>query len=300
LWTVSAVYAFTDGWEQAEELAQKCHATLGELTRHKFPDGETLVTATPAEVRGGGTVALYRSLYDPDAKLIEVLLAADALRGAGAQKVILITPYLPYMRQDRAFKPGQAVSQTVLGKVLAAHFDGVVTVQPHLHRTRHLSSIFGTMPALNLPAGRAIAADLAGHISPRAIVVGPDEESEPLVQDVASRLSLAHFVAKKVRKGDKSVSLALPGDIKLAGDPVIIVDDIISSGGTIAALTRVLKDAGAGSITVYAVHTFCDAHALMGLHAGGVDKVKSISSIPNASNVISVVDIIASGLGVRS
>jgi len=298
-WTPDAVYYFADGWNQAQALAQKCRAVAGECDVHRFPDGETLVTVSPAESLAGRVVAIYRSLHDPNAKLVELMLAANALRALGATKLILITPYLPYMRQDRAFKPGQAVSQATIGGFLAGLFDGIVTVQPHLHRTKSLSAVFGDKRAFDLRAGGAIAAHMRRLADPSRVIVGPDEESETLVRDVVDVLGVSWFVARKVRRGDNEVEIELPQNLDIAGLPIAIVDDIVSSGGTIAALAKALKAAGAGEIKVYAVHALFDQRAAYLMMRAGVSKIRSLSTVPHTTNAIGVVDLICSGLGVK-
>lgn len=298
-WIPDVVYSFSDGWNQAQALAKRCHAISGECDVHRFPDGETLVTVSPSQSLEGRVVAIYRSLHDPNAKLVELILAANALRALGAAKLILIAPYLPYMRQDRAFKPGQAVSQTIIGGFLASIFDGFVTVQPHLHRTKSLSTVFGGKPAFDLSAGGAIAAHMRSTADPYRVIVGPDEESENLVRDVVDVLGVSWFVARKVRRGDNEVEIELPQGLEITGHPITIVDDIVSSGGTIAALAKALKSAGAGEITVYAVHALFDQRAVYWMTRAGVSKIRSLSTVPHTTNAIAVVDLICSGLGVK-
>ncbi|MGE3335254.1 MAG: ribose-phosphate diphosphokinase [Rhodospirillaceae bacterium] len=298
-WVPDAVYSFSDSWNQAQALAQKCGALYGECDVHRFPDGETLVTVAPGASLAGRVVALYRSLNDPNSKLIELLLAADALRALGAEKLILIAPYMPYMRQDRAFKPGQAVSQMTVGNLLADKFDGLVTVQPHLHRTKSLSAVFGGKPALNLGAGRAIAAHMQGMSDPLSVVVGPDEESEPLIRDVIDVLGTSWFIARKVRRGDTEVEFDQLNGREIANHPITIVDDIVSSGGTVATLAKALKKAGAGDITVYAVHALFDQRAANLMARAGVSKMRSLSTVSHTTNAVSVVDLICAGLGVK-
>jgi ribose-phosphate pyrophosphokinase len=298
-WIPDAVYSFSDGWNQAQALAQKCRAQAGECDLHRFPDGESLVTVTPSRSLHGRVVALYRSLHDPNGKLIELMLAASALRALGAAKLILIAPYMPYMRQDRAFKPGQAVSQIAVGGFLAGIFDGFVTIQPHLHRTKSLSAVFGGKPAFDLGAGRAIAAHMRDVAEPFSVVVGPDEESEDLVRDVVDVLGTSWFVARKQRRGDGEVNIELPPALEIEGHPITIVDDIISSGGTIATLAKALKHAGAGEITVYAVHPLFDQRAAYLMTRAGVSKIRSLSTVPHTTNAIPIVDLICTGLGVK-
>jgi ribose-phosphate pyrophosphokinase len=293
------VFSFADGWNQAQALASRCGATMGTCDVHRFPDGESLIAVEPAGSLAGKAVALYRSLNDPNEKLVEVMLAADAFRRCGAARLILIAPYLSYMRQDKVFTPGQSLSQEVVGHFLAAHFDVLITVEPHLHRTSSLRSIFAGKPALDIAAGKAIATHIKASCGPRTVIVGPDEESEPLIRDVAGALGVSWLVARKSRRGDQDVVLDLPIDSGLQGNPVVIVDDIISTGGTVMNLARALKRAGAGEIVVYAVHALFDQRAALQMERAGVSKIRSLSTVPHPTNAITVVDLIAVGLGVR-
>lgn len=296
-WRPNVVYGFPESETQARDFAQRCGAGAAQVAVHHFPDGESLVTALPASGVKGRTVAVYRSLHLPNAKLIEVLLAASAIRAQGAARVILITPYMPYMRQDKAFRPGEAVSQVVVAKLLAEAFDGVITVQPHLHRTHAMSDVFGEIPVMVLSAGDAIGQDIVGRGYSRAVIVGPDEESVDLVRDVVGHRDLSGVVANKKRFGDRDVRITLPTLPNMNGWPVIIVDDIVSSGGTLATLAKTLRDAGAQSISAYVVHALFDDQAAAVMQAAGIDDVRSVSCVPHASNAISVVDLIARELG---
>lgn len=97
------LHGFADSFRFARDLARGIGAPLSRIRVHAFPDGESLVRV---EHPPGREAIIVRSLHDPNAKLLEVLLAADAVRRAGARRVTLVAPYLPYMRQDRVFAPG--------------------------------------------------------------------------------------------------------------------------------------------------------------------------------------------------
>src|SRR3569623_1751118 len=117
------------------------------------------------------------------------------------------------MRQDKAFHLGEAVSQRVIGGLLAQAFDGVVAVDPHLHRTPRLSQVLAGKPALALSAGPAVAAYLRDNAwAQTALLIGPDEESGPIVRRIATALGRPWAVCRKVREADRSVRLALPED----------------------------------------------------------------------------------------
>ena len=124
--------------------SRRCDASL--------PDGETLVRVTH---NIGVEAILVQSFNDPDRKLMPALLAADALRRAGASRVTLVAPYLAYMRQDKVFRSGEPISQRVFGQCLGRAFDRVLTVEAHLHRTHRLSDVTGR--ARSLSAAPAIA-----------------------------------------------------------------------------------------------------------------------------------------------
>ena len=130
-WRPDIVGAFSGSGATA--LAGALAVPLTQIDVHRFPDKEARVRVMDCAAVQGRHVALYRSLDDPDSKIIEVLLAASALRDAGAAAVTLVAPYLCYMRQDKAFNPGEAVSQRAIGALLAQAFDGLVAVDPHLH-----------------------------------------------------------------------------------------------------------------------------------------------------------------------
>jgi ribose-phosphate pyrophosphokinase len=287
------VFGFEDSAGPAEALAKSLGAAYETIEVHYFPDSECRV-----RIKGRARKpAIYRPLHFPNPKLIEILLAASVLRDDGAGDICLIAPYLPYMRQDIAFRPGEAVSQKVIGRLLANAFDRLVAVDPHLHRTPRLSDVFGGKPALALSGAPAIV----GHLKTRQVpanvlVMGPDEESEPLARAVAEPLGLPLAVAAKVRKGDRDVAITLPPDLDVDRRSVIIVDDMITSGATIVTLARSLRDIGAKSVDVYTTHALFDDRAAKAFAAAGIRRVVSCDGIPHPSNDISIAGVLAEGL----
>ena len=114
-----AVYGFAETEPQARALAEMLGVGYETVEVRHFPDRESLVRV-PAPAAPAALV--YRSLDDPNGKLIELMLASSALRANGARQIALIAPYLAYMRQDTAFHPGEAVSQRIVGRFLAGLF----------------------------------------------------------------------------------------------------------------------------------------------------------------------------------
>ncbi len=178
---ISAVHAFADEAATAGRLANAIGTPLETIELHVFPDAETLPKVAPAT----GTVVLHRSLWSPNDKIVPLLLAADALRRRGAERLVLVAPYLCYLRQDTVFHDGEPVSRDVLGRLLGERFDVIVTVQLHLHRTADLSSAFAGARTIVIGAGAAIAAALV-PAAPGTVIVGPDIESAPWAAEVGA------------------------------------------------------------------------------------------------------------------
>jgi ribose-phosphate pyrophosphokinase len=290
---IDAILGFDDSSHQVGELANLLGLPHEIASVHTFPDEESLVQVH----RSARHVAIYRSLHHPNPKLFEVLLAASALRDIGVRQVSLIAPYLPYMRQDIAFAPGQAVSQRVLGQMFAALFDGFITIDPHLHRTHELKSVFCGKPSLALSATSLIAEHARAHCTKLyGLVVGPDEESGPFVQAIANEIGVKSAVATKNRHGDRRVTISIPSGTDVKDQRVLIADDIISTGTTVAFLASALKFKGARQVDVYATHALCDDRALAALRAAGADRIVSCDTVPHPTNEISAARIIAAGL----
>lgn len=270
------VHAFPDETGPAGRFADALALPLRLIRPHAFPDGESRPTVTAT---AGATAILYRSLARPDGRLMPLLLAADALRRAGAARVDLVAPYLPYMRQDRVFGPGEPLSQAVMGRLLSGAFDRILTLEAHLHRTPDLAAVFPGRIARNSGGGEVLAEVLA-RLRPRvSLVAGPDSESAAWAGAVADRLGAGLLVAGKVRRGDRDVTVQYPDDPRLAGTHIALVDDICSSGGTLAAAARALKAAGAAQITAAVVHGLHDARIARALKAAGVDRLICTDSV---------------------
>lgn len=282
---------FDDEQESGARIAQAAHLRLAIIERHRFPDGE-LKLRLPAELPE--QLVILRSLVNPNEKLIELLLAAQTARATGARHLTLVAPYLAYMRQDLAFHPGEAVSQRVVGRFLAALFDALITVDPHLHRVTSLQEAVPVAQAIVLSAAPLLSDLIATH-QKRALLIGPDAESAQLVMLAARRHGFDHAVCEKVRHGDHAVELALP-DLSFAGRHVVLLDDIVSTGHTIAQATQLLLAAGAASVDVAVTHALFADHAMGLIRNAGVGKVWSADCIAHTSNAVSMSASIATAL----
>lgn len=272
----------------AARLAHALSLPALAIARHRFPDGEVKLTL-PATLTEHAIV--YRGLEQPNDKLIELLLAARTARQLGARRLTLVAPYLAYMRQDMAFAPGEAVSQSIVGAFLADLFDAVITVDPHLHRTDTLAQAVPTGQAIALSAAQAIGRYLAGRHTD-LVLVGPDAEAEQWVARAAEAAACPHLVCHKERHGDREVEIEFEA-ADLHGKHCVIVDDVASTGRTVAACARLLLARGARRVDVAVTHALFVGDALDVLSAAGVSEVISTDAIAHPSNRIALAPMLA-------
>jgi ribose-phosphate pyrophosphokinase len=281
------------GATEAARLAARLGVPLHEIALHRFPDGEIRVTVAPPAT----TTIIYGSLDQPNDKLLAILFAAEALRRTGAKRLVLVAPYLCYMRQDAAFHDGEAISQRVVGRLLAATVDRVITVDAHLHRTPDIAAVFPGIEADDLTAMPVIARTLrASGYDPATVVVGPDAESRPWVKSLADQLGLAAMVGRKTRRGDRSVEIDFAGEASVADRPALLVDDIASSGGTLLTCARALQAAGAATVDVIVTHALYPAELAQAFASAGIRSIRSTCSVPHPTNAISLDEILAAAL----
>lgn len=276
----------------ARDVAREAGLPALPIALHRFPDNEALVRVeTPCPPRA----VLFAQLHDPDAKLFPLLLAVDALRRAGVEELTLLAPYLPYMRQDVAFHPGEAVSQHLIAGLLGDAVDELVTLEPHLHRIDRLDAVFACR-ARALDAAPLLADWCTGD-SDTPLLVGPDAEAEAWTRSLADRAGLPWIVCRKQRLGDDRVRIALPDSAPLADAPrAILVDDIASSGTTLAAAAEALHGAGVTTVDAAVVHAIFAPGALERISGARIRRLVSCDTIPHETNAIETARFFADAL----
>ncbi|MCW8924469.1 MAG: ribose-phosphate diphosphokinase [Gammaproteobacteria bacterium] len=278
---VMMLLGFDDYQKQSHKLAQALAVPCHIIQRHRFPDGENRLTL-PAEL--SGHVVFCRSLDHPNEKLLELLLAAKTARELGAKTLTLVVPYLCYMRQDKAFHPGEAVSQPIVGRFLADLFDNVITVDPHLHRIQYLEQAVPAAQAVTLSATSLMAEFLRERFED-PIVLGPDAESEQWVSAVARPSQWRYGACNKIRTGDKNVEVTLP-EINLEGRAVVLVDDMVSSGQTLSVTIAECLSKKAEHVDILVTHALFATDAKQRMIEAGVRNIWSTDSVSHESNII--------------
>lgn len=269
-------------------IARKLKRVHSNLIVGKFPDDELYIRFA-LSIKSKVVVlvqSFYRNISDC---IIEVVLAAKTAEELGAAKVVLVAPYFPYLRQDKRFHSGEAISQKIMAGLIDKYFDAVYMIDPHLHRKNKLQDLFKAK-ATKLTANPLIADYIKNHIK-NPVIIGPDEESYKWARAVADMLGVEFRILKKKRYSSYHVEVRLNKKIDLKGKNVVIVDDIISTGHTILETAKILRKLGARKIYCICVHGIFANDALEKLKKAGI-KVVSTNTIPNKVAKIDVSGII--------
>jgi ribose-phosphate pyrophosphokinase len=280
----------------SEPLAASLCSAIGaepcEIEVRRFPDGETYLRyITPIN---GRTVILLASLDRPDGKFLPLVFAAATARELGAEHVGLVAPYLPYMRQDRRFQPGEAVTSAHFARLLSSRVDWVVTVDPHLHRRASLSEVY------SIPSAIAHAAPLMSEWIRRQIddplIIGPDSESAQWVAAVANAAGAPFVVLEKIRRNDREVEVTLPDMGRWRDRTPVLVDDIVSTAQTMIETLGHLKAAGFAGAACVAVHGVFAGEAHRNLVEAGAVRIATSNTIPHVTNAIDITKLLAAGI----
>ena len=228
------------GASLAEELdAEFC----GVVNRH-FPDGERYIRIL-MDVTGQEVVVIQNTF--PDKKIVELLLILQAVKEAGAKTVTCVIPYMGYSRQERIFQTGEARSAKAIASVLGSLCDRIFTINVH---TPAVLDFFGC-EAHDINGSSEVVRYLKGFKPD--MVVAPDEGSKDRCMLAADMLKVPVHIMKKVRIDGRTVETS-SGPVDVKGSTAVILDDIISTGGTIATAANILRDGGADRILAACTH----------------------------------------------
>ena len=279
----------------AARVAHKMGATFGNVQIRTFPDGEKYLRIhTPVE---GKEVALIQTLgFTPDRLFMELLFLSETLSELGASKITGVIPYFAYSRQDVSFKRGEVVSFKVVSKLLDnSGMEEIYTVDIHLHRVKDAGNIF-RMPCHNLTAMPLIGELIRSNYSlDNPKVLAPDEEAEQWASAMAEELGAEFCVMEKVRRGPEDVEITC-ANLGIEGRDVVVADDIISTGGTMAKAISLAKDAGAKNVIAACTHPLLIGGALSLIHQAGALEVIGTDTVASSVRVVSIDRLLADAL----
>ncbi|MBR4697219.1 MAG: ribose-phosphate diphosphokinase [Candidatus Methanomethylophilaceae archaeon] len=270
----------------ARDVAKLLGCEFIQASTTRFPDGECYTRLDRESIDSDAVI--IQNTY-PDGNLIEMLLIRDAAITLGAKRITMVIPYFGYARQDRLFKPGEPMSARVMCDILDRICDKVITID--LHKESTLDNF--THAHKDLKAAGPIAEYFKGKGID--MVLSPDIGASARAKDVGDRLGVPHDHLEKTRLSGTEVRIA-PAKADCAGKRILIVDDMISTGGTIIAAAAALKQAGAVSVSVACTHGVFVNNAIENLRGSQLEKVLCCNTIDTMFSEISVAGIIADEL----
>jgi ribose-phosphate pyrophosphokinase len=263
--------------ELAREIAQGAGAEMIPATITAFADGETQVRID-GDVRGTDLYIVQPTSTPTNERLMTLALLADAARAADAGRITAVIPYFGYARQDVRSRPGEARSAQVAARVLAvAGLDRVVALELH---SPALESAF-EIPLMHLRADELMLSVVRGWRLADLVVVSPDAGGVKRAQRYATALATPLALIVKTRpRDDVAVALQALGEVR--GRACLIVDDMASTGRTIAGAAQALFEAGAREVHALFVHAVMAPGALERITAAGVRRIAATDSVPSA------------------
>ncbi len=282
------IFSFDPRDSMRAAIAQKLGWESGVMEHRQFPDGETYLRLL-SNVRGRSLVLLC-SLDRPDEKLLPVLFFAQTARELGAASVGLIAPYLGYMRQDKRFQDGEAITSKYFASTLANVLDWLITVDPHLHRYQSLAEIY-PIPTLVLQAAPLLATWIKNNVAD-PLLIGPDEESLQWVAEVADQAQVPYTVLNKIRRGDREVEISLPDVSQWSDRTPVLVDDIISTANTMIETVKKISNLFSAKPVCVGVHGVFANAAYERLLQAGIVGVVTTNTISHPTNQMDIVPLL--------
>ncbi|RLI78589.1 ribose-phosphate pyrophosphokinase [Archaeoglobales archaeon] len=277
----------------AVKVAKQTGYPLGYVQIEKLPDGEKYVRLS-SDVNGRNVFLFNSFAKNPDEMIIESVFLIETIKEYGANSINCIFPYFPYSRQDRRFIEGEALSLKVVSKLFRnLEIDRMYVFDFHLHRIDDLTKFF-RFEVVNLTAMKKLA-NYSQRFSDDLIVVAPDEEAIQWARMFAEEIDAEYIYFKKIRVDAENVIISSPPpDVK--GRDVIIVDDMISTGGTVIQALRVLREGGCNRCFVACTHAILAKDALKRMLEAGVEDMVASDTVLSPISHVTVSDIISNRL----
>jgi len=266
--------------------AQGCNVSLCEFKR--FPDGE-LYTRVAEEIKDEEIVIVQSIRTDSD--FICLLQLIDAVEEAYKTKVVI--PYLGYARQDKKFEPGEAISIRAIARSICAAgtIDKIYVVNVH---NRGVLKYFG-IDTTELDASPLIGDYVVKKKIAHPVIIGPDKGARELAKAVATPYGFDYDVLEKRRISSEDVEIK-PKGLSVEGRNAVIVDDIISTGGTISEATSMLKAQGANDIYVACIHGVFVQNAITRMLRAGVKDIIATDTVESIYSKVRIAKMVADEL----
>jgi len=279
------MFVFEFDFNVSEKL--KGNVKKGEILLKKFPDGEWYARLKN-DIKNEDCVVVKSAFNNEE--LIKTILILDALRRNNPKSITLVLPYLVYMRQDKIFIEGEALSAEVVLKILNNYVDKIFLINSHMFRKEGEFNYKG-IKIYNIDVFGEIAKYFKKLKNPN--VIAPDKGAIDIAEECGKILNCESDYLEKERDRITGNVVIKQKDLKIEGKDVLIPDDIIASGGTMIEVLKIIRRFNPASINIACVHgVFCDAENFLMLKILS-DEIVATNSIPNKVSKIDLSNLIA-------
>lgn len=273
----------------ASQVAIELNDKLCSVETRKFPDGERYFRIKDDIPEDEKVIIVQSTGYPQDENMMELFFMLDTLNDMNITDITLVSPYLGYSRQERRFKEVECISAKATAKLIQTMgVKRLVSINLHEESICDLYDI----PAENLSAMPAIAEHIKNTFEVKPVILAPDKGAMNFAKEIASILKTEYDYLEKVRLSPEVVETKTK-NISVEGKQVVIIDDIISTGGTIVNAINILKEQGAESVDVICVHPVLVNDAVLKINSAGAHSVQGTNTLKSEVAYISVAKTIA-------
>lgn len=275
-----------------QKVAETLNARIVSVNLKSFPDGEYCLRFE-GDFKGEEVVVVQSTGPPQDTNIMQLLLMVDTAKDLGAERVTAVVPYLAFARQDKRFLPGEVVSAETFVKLIeACGTDQFVTVNIHSENTLKRFSV----PAENLSAITLLAEHFRNRGLDGAFSLSPDKGAVELAEEADRVLGGGCGWLRKERDRYTGEIQVEKKSLHVKGRDVIVFDDIVSSGGTVARAVKMLKTQGARRVYAACVHPLLIGGAKQKILKSGAEEIVGTDSIPSSVKTVSLAPLIAEAL----
>ena len=278
--------------ELGEKIAELSGFDKVPVAFRVFPDGESYVRLE-ASVQNEQVAIVHTTSKPQDSNLMQLAFMANAAKRNGAKKVTAVVPYLAYARQDRIFLEGENISiETIAAMLKAAGIDQLITI--NIHAETALRKF--PFPAKTLTAIPLLAEYFVKKGCKKAFALAPDKGAMYIAQQAQQILGGEAGSLEKHRDRHTGQTTQTGTHLNVKGETVIILDDIISTGGTIVGAAKILREQGAEKVFAACVHGLLIGDAEKRILDAGVEEIVATDSVPNKNSKVTLAPLLSEAL----